>query len=66
MKKIIVCLMLGIFLISIYGCSLNLERVSKNLTDYKIEITLNEDYSLNANMQVCYYNNSETALSSIY
>lgn len=58
--------MLGIFLISIYGCSLNLERVSKNLTDYKIEITLNEDYSLNANMQVCYYNNSETALSSIY
>lgn len=58
--------MLGIFLISIYGCSLSLDRASKNLTDYKMEIILNEDYSLDANMQICYYNNSESALSSIY
>ncbi|MDD3397144.1 MAG: M1 family metallopeptidase [Clostridia bacterium] len=67
MKKIIVCLMIAVFITSIYACSLNVDSASKNLTNYRLELTFDDvNYVLNGSMSVNYYNKTETPLSSIY
>ena len=59
--------MIALFVTSIYGCSLNVDRASRNLSNYHLELTFNDiDYTISGKMNVNYYNKSQTPLSAIY
>lgn len=59
--------MIAVFITSIYACSLNVDSASKNLTNYRLELTFDDtDYTLSGTMSVNYYNKTETPLSEIH
>lgn len=67
MKKIILTFFVVLFAVSVYGCSLCLEKNSNNLTNYSAILTFNdENYCINGKLEVDYYNKSNTELNSIY
>lgn len=66
MKKIIISVFIISFLLSIYGCGLNLEKESKNLTEYIANLTYQEnDHTVMGNLLVNYVNNSNSTLDYI-
>lgn len=67
MKKIILIFFVCLFIASIYGCSLNLEKSSNNLTMYSAILNFDEDkHTIGGKLEVDYFNKSNTELGSIF
>ena len=63
-KKYLLVLLLPLFLL--VGCNKSdVESVSKNLNTYSMEITYNDDHTLDVKQNIEYKNNSEDALNNI-
>ena len=67
MKKLLLLLLIPLIsLITFTGCKNNeLEKVSKNLSTYTMDIVYNEDHTLNVKQTLNYRNSTDTSLNNL-
>jgi len=66
-KKLLLCLIMPLLSIFIFtGCkSDSLEKISKNLSTYNMEIIYNDDHTINVKQTLNYKNNTDTSLDNL-